>query len=154
MTVGIYVNFVWDRNNENGTSISDNEAREMFVQCYGASSASPDAVDVVTFNMWSSLMFSSFNDAMNPSKAVQHHDMTSPLSHYFIASSHNTYLVGDQLTSSSSVQRYVSDLLNGCRCVELDCWDGENGNPIITHGHTLTGKILFKGNLLDWESQF
>ena len=26
----------------------------------------------------------------------------------------------------------------------VDCWDGEDGEPIIYHGHTLTSKILFK----------
>lgn len=24
--------------------------------------------------------------------------------------------------SASSVNRYINDLISGCRCVELDCW--------------------------------
>ena len=26
----------------------------------------------------------------------------------------------------------------------VDCWDGNDNEPIIYHGHTLTSKILFK----------
>ncbi|NWH79248.1 PLCZ1 phosphodiesterase, partial [Piaya cayana] len=71
-------------------------------------------------------------------------DMSHPLCDYFISSSHNTYLVSDQLIGPSDIWGYTRALLQGCRCVEIDCWDGSNNEPIVYHGHTLTSKIPFR----------
>ncbi|XP_023182381.1 1-phosphatidylinositol 4,5-bisphosphate phosphodiesterase delta-1 isoform X2 [Xiphophorus maculatus] len=80
----------------------------------------------------------------NPAHSLVYQDMSQPLNHYFISSSHNTYLMEDQLKGPSSTEGYVNALMKSCRCVELDCWDGPNGEPVIYHGYTLTSKVLFK----------
>ncbi|XP_062407347.1 1-phosphatidylinositol 4,5-bisphosphate phosphodiesterase beta-1 [Sardina pilchardus] len=86
------------------------------------------------------------NSIIPPEKLDLSEDMTLPLSHYFINSSHNTYLTAGQLAGNSSVEMYRQVLLSGCRCVELDCWKGRTADeePIITHGFTMTTDISFK----------
>jgi hypothetical protein len=68
-------------------------------------------------------------------------DESLPLYAYFIDSSHNTYLVGNQLTGRSDADMYRRVLAAGCRCVEIDLWDGDDGEPCVTHGGTLTSEV-------------
>uniref|UniRef100_A0AAR2L0U5 1-phosphatidylinositol 4,5-bisphosphate phosphodiesterase n=1 Tax=Pygocentrus nattereri TaxID=42514 RepID=A0AAR2L0U5_PYGNA len=95
---------------------------------------------------FSRYLISDENGVIPPEKLDQSEDMTFPLSHYFINSSHNTYLTAGQLAGNSSVEMYRQVLLSGCRCVELDCWKGRTAEeePVITHGFTMTSEISFK----------
>ncbi|KAJ8017176.1 hypothetical protein DPEC_G00015030 [Dallia pectoralis] len=99
---------------------------------------------VLGIDGFTSYMRSPAGDVFNPEHYEVTQDMSQPLCNYFISSSHNTYLMGDQLMSQSRVDMYAWVLQAGCRCVEVDCWDGQDGEPIVHHGYTLTSKILFR----------
>ncbi|XP_016295764.1 1-phosphatidylinositol 4,5-bisphosphate phosphodiesterase delta-4-like [Sinocyclocheilus anshuiensis] len=101
-------------------------------------------LQAMTFDGFLMYLNSSEGSISNPTMVDLYRDMTQPLCNYFISSSHNTYLLEDQIRGHSSVEGYIRALKRGCRCVEVDCWDGPNGEPIVYHGHTFTSKIFFK----------
>ncbi|KAJ6178572.1 hypothetical protein N7519_009033 [Penicillium mononematosum] len=84
---------------------------------------SPEPVDALaSLDAFREYMKDGNSSAMGPEKAL---DLSAPLSDYFISSSHNTYLTGNQLYSDAASSAYTSVLLRGCRSVEIDVWDGE-----------------------------
>ncbi|VDK48538.1 unnamed protein product, partial [Cylicostephanus goldi] len=107
----------------------------------------------VTFQAFVHFLWSDFcTDSLNMSIEEVTDMMHAPLSHYFINSSHNTYCKGLQVKVAKilhSVQVIVAArytkfclqvLLSGCRCVELDVWDGPHG-PVVTHGPSIVMRM-------------
>ncbi|EKX73818.1 phosphatidylinositol-specific phospholipase C, putative [Theileria equi strain WA] len=93
-----------------------------------------------------------FNSICMPMDAVEIRNMLKyPLGMFWIASSHNTYLIGDQLGGSATAGALADALLRGCRCIELDCQDGSNGEPILCHSWKncqLTGSVTLRDALI------
>ncbi|KAJ3522417.1 hypothetical protein NM208_g12867 [Fusarium decemcellulare] len=106
-----------------------------------------DEVDMENAQMMSEDAFVGFltsEDNRPTAPEPQDYTLDRPMNEYFISSSHNTYLLGRQVAGQSSVEGYISALVRGCRCVEVDCWDGVNGQPEVNHGRTMTTSISFK----------
>ncbi|XP_037542226.1 1-phosphatidylinositol 4,5-bisphosphate phosphodiesterase delta-4 isoform X2 [Nematolebias whitei] len=121
---------------------SSRHAQELIQQYEPSETAKKQsAMSLEGFQMY---LCSQDGSIFKPEHLELHQDMSQPLSHYFISSSHNTYLLEDQLRGQSSLEAYIQALKRGCRCVEVDCWDGGDGEPVVYHGHTFTSKILFR----------
>ncbi|KAI5984249.1 PLC-like phosphodiesterase [Pisolithus marmoratus] len=96
-----------------------------------SSSRSNDCGDVtMSLDAFTAFLQSSDNSAFSDQHGRVYHDMTQPLCYYFIYSSHNTYLVSHQLVGQSTIEGYVHALLQGCRSVELDIYDGVTEPPV------------------------
>jgi len=112
-------------------------------------SMGPKGARALTLLQFSLQLLSSRNDAMCEEimtastfrQGQPSHDQ--PLTHYWTSCSHNSYIVGDQLTGFSSANVYRRLLLQHCRSLEIDCWDLRDvrttwraNAPVVTHGHT------------------
>lgn len=108
----------------------------------GADGEPAAPVKTISAQGFQNFLVSSYNDPLATPRGPA--TLDRPLNEYFISSSHNTYLLGRQVAGMSSVRGYINALSKGCRCIEIDCWDGDNGRPLVTHGRTITSKILFE----------
>ncbi|EJT98141.1 PLC-like phosphodiesterase [Dacryopinax primogenitus] len=84
----------------------------------------------------------------NPVLSVPEEDDSHPLADYFISTSHNTYLLHNQLYGQASADSYTHVLSRHARCIEIDAWDASSPTPlggvIVVHGHTLVRSIPFR----------
>ncbi|EUD67432.1 phospholipase C-like protein [Plasmodium inui San Antonio 1] len=95
-------------------------------------------------------LLSKENSIMCPEYSKVYQNMNLPLCNYWINSSHNTYLGRKQIFSSSNIEQYIYILIDGCRCVEFDCYYF-NKNIVVYHGfygYKLTSSILFCDTLI------
>ncbi|KAI4233902.1 MAG: hypothetical protein L6R40_006934 [Gallowayella cf. fulva] len=124
--VKVFAKFVRKSENKSSSSIDGNDDQKMRL----------------TLSGFSSYLSSDYNSVLQ-SVTTTEAKFDRPLNEYFISSSHNTYLLGRQVAGSSSTEAYVRALQRGCRCVEIDCWDGADGRPVVMHGRTMTSSVLF-----------
>ncbi|KAK5660158.1 hypothetical protein OQA88_13627 [Cercophora sp. LCS_1] len=103
--------------------------------------AAGEEVPTISEAAFTNFLTSTHNPAIV--KEPQEYTLDRPMTEYYISSSHNTYLLGRQIYGVSSVEGYISALARGCRCIEIDCWDGPNDEPIVMHGHSFTTRISF-----------
>lgn len=102
-------------------------------------------VDRLSRSRFLSWLTSDANDLIIPERAsIGADDMTKPLSHYWINTSHDTFLAGapNSFGDKSAFSRgapvdvdaymYTAALLRGVRCLEFDVWDDASANePVI-----------------------
>ena len=102
--------FLHDKQNELNANIEDVKKIFFRLNELDISGAEPslgdnDSIDRIRFGEY---LTSCENDVYNlDSQQMDTSTLSQPLSEYWINSSHNTYLTGDQLKSISSVEMYI-----------------------------------------------
>ena len=98
---------------------------------------------------FSDMLSSSYLTVYNKNKQNSELDTSHSLVDYYINSSHNTYLKGHQLKGLSDPKMYSYAILAGYRLVELDCYNGEGDDIIITHGFTFVTELKLEDVLIE-----
>lgn len=105
-----------------GDYITRERLEEFLIETQGGL-VRPLEKDIYTLGDFVYVWLHDYSSALRP---VEKKDLSKPITNYFISSSHNTYIgLGNQLNGEVSAAAYRSVLEAGCRCVEIDVWNGE-----------------------------
>ncbi|XP_042955104.1 phosphoinositide phospholipase C 2-like [Carya illinoinensis] len=144
---------LFERYSENGTMTVEHLQR-FLIEVQEESNASKDSAQAI-FNSLKhlnvfprkGLSFEAFyryllSDRNSAIRRVVHQDMQAPLAHYFIFTSHNSYLTGNQLSSDCSEVPIIAALKKGVKVIELDLWPNDREDGVeVRHGGTLTRPV-------------
>ncbi|KAL7546595.1 hypothetical protein ACHAWF_009926, partial [Thalassiosira exigua] len=161
-----FLNFVHREQKEMETRLSD--VNDLFYQLNGhrvspqledaisvisghrAAAAHSEAVswerEYITWEAFGRYLLLESNDIFDPERASPSQSyMNEPINNYWINTSHDTYLRRTKASKSdhkqsgkTDLQSYTLALYRGARAIELDVWDGPNGNndPLVRFGIT------------------
>lgn len=73
-------------------------------------------------------LYSDLNDAYDPQIQQLNPRLDKPLSCYYINTSFKTY---NTKGAEASVEGYMKALIRGAKCLDLDCWNGPSGIPVV-----------------------
>lgn len=126
-----YLQALWNNLEAQSGALSKEDALRAWISVVQKEPAGDYAVrNNETFEDFKRYMLSEWANALGDDSTDQGLN-DHPMTDYFISSSHNTYLTGNQLYGTSTVDGYKIALLAGCRCVEIDVWDGQVCDLII-----------------------
>ena len=138
MSTNTFLRFLQDEQREDATRSDD--ARNLFSKINAQrgvsgskSSAAAEASDEImpkrehiTKSVFTDYLLSDANDILDPrAGAFDKCDMTRPLSQYWINTSHKAFQGRyGHINEADGAQPYIFALQRGCRCLEIDIWDG------------------------------
>ncbi|XP_061376618.1 phosphoinositide phospholipase C 6-like [Gastrolobium bilobum] len=132
--------FMVEHQGEKNCTLTDLEPIVEKVLQVGSSKTKTISIAGLSLNDF--INFLLLDDFNGPLKDEVHHDMSAPLSHYFMYTGHNSYLTGNQFTSECSDEPIIEALQQGVRVIELDLWPSSSKDGIkVVHGRTLTTPV-------------
>ena len=149
---------IYSLNSQGSSQVVSNKGQDNNRKNGGGKSDSKEIAlaDRLTKSRFVAYMTSDVNDVMHPEYGtVGACQMNEPLSHYWINTSHDTYLSklpnafiplerSVAFHETVDAQMYMQALLRGVRCLEVDCWDGPHGKAVVARRQTANDELCIR----------